>query len=309
MDTQPLDTGLPSPAPTDVGPVWEADNDRLLQEAEGAAKAAKDSYFEHGEQEAVEPVEPVEPLPVEPVEPEKAEHAVVTDPLPENAKTAGQPAVEPTKSSKPQELNITNAGWMEKGRQEDPREKSKSKAKVTKDPKKELPSKPSTWGKAPYISPEEQCPPKKRGRKPKKNGDEKPPNRGRSSTRKNKKALTKQEQTRKRKAKPSAKQDEEVQEEATTSKRRRTKAPHDVGATPEHSTPSQRTRKYLQEQKAKQLAAAETKEKKKRKQPSTETDVTEKKAKLSRKSAAYHKAYKACNGTDEQKRIAAKKVL
>ena len=45
--------------------------------------------------------------------------------------------------------------------------KKKENAEEVKEPEVEMPAKPESWGADAYLHPDEQCPPKKRGRKPK----------------------------------------------------------------------------------------------------------------------------------------------
>lgn len=203
--------------------------------------------------------------------------------------------------------------------------------------------KPESWGQVPHLSPDEQCPPKKRGRKPKADTDSAP---------------AKTSETTK------------VSKNKATKGRKGTKKDSNQGdADNTGVSPSQRLKKYLEEQKKKRKAAEEEAEapskkkrkqktakvetpeesaagearpkkrqyKRKAKQTSAETDAQEgdmhvtevhvtevtgpeveaghaedptlaRKKKQSRKSSAYHVAYKATQGSEEEKRAAARKV-
>ena len=207
--------------------------------------------------------------------------------------------------------------------------------------------KPESWGQVPHLSPDEQCPPKKRGRKPKADTDSAP-----AKTSETTKSKTKATKGPKTKTAKSTKKDSNQGDADNT-----------------RGSPSQRLKKYLEEQKKKRKAAEEEAEapskkkrsqkttkvetpeesaagearpkkrqyKRKAKQTSAETDAQEgdmhvtevhvtevtgpeveaghaedpalaRKKKQSRKSSAYHVAYRATQGSEEEKRAAAKKV-
>ena len=213
--------------------------------------------------------------------------------------------------------------------------------------------KPESWGQVPHLSPDEQCPPKKRGRKPKAD-TETAPAKTSETTKGSKTKATKGRKTKNAKG---------------TGKDSNQGDADNAGG-----SPSQRLKKYLEEQKKKRKAteeeskapskkkrkqkaaevekpeesgAGEDKPKKrqykrKAKQPSAETDAQEgdmhvaevtgpeveagqtehaeqeteqaedtalaRKKKYSRKSSAYHVAYRNTQGSEEEKRAAAKKV-
>ena len=186
----------------------------------------------------------------------------------------------------------------------------------------ELPDPPASWGPTTYLHPHEQAPPKKRGRKPKK---------------------------------APTSEDKKIEEQVAPSRRVRQKSKPENPAS--SSSPSQRMRKYLQDQKDKkaskeigehtaEASVSESTKKKGEKQISGESvDVerpkkrvkksqtenmtkkrksdqqeiaaesetkrvrsTEAKQRVSRKSAAYHRAYKQWEGSEEEKKAAARKV-
>ncbi len=306
METQPMDAhqGETSPAPTEIGSAWEAADAADLQAAEVEAESAKASYFSAKEQSkheepelsaAVETAEPVPPGSVEGASDDK-----------EGEEPANKAKHEGLGTKPSLELKVKNDKWKNKHVPKDATKKDANDSTVEKEELQEtkaLPSKPSTWGMAPYISPNEQAPPKKRGRKP----AEEKQSRGRSSNKKTEKPV----RGRKRKEKTSvsaAKKARMENAENPTTTRKRVKSPQE----PTESA-SKRVRRHLQEAKEKRLAAAKSKSTKdtqtKKSKEAPSTDIADRKARVSRKSSAYHKAYAATKGTEEEKRIAAKKVL
>lgn len=164
---------------------------------------------------------------------------------------------------------------------------------------------PKNWGKSSYISADQQCPPKKRGRKRKAEGAE-------------------EGQVGKKKAKT-----EKTKKTRETGKNGRSKTKTEEKADDSKSRPKSNTRARPAKAKAKASTKAKPKAKAKgEKAVKTRTEVSsmageagsqdaaeaerlEKKKKLSRKSAAYHKALKQAKAegkSEEQCKAAGKKV-
>eukprot|EP00435_Cladocopium_sp_Y103_P053324 s686_g17.t1 len=248
--------------------------------------------------------------------------------------------------------------WISQAESKAVLRKVKSNKRLTpEEPESSSLPKPESWGQVPHLSPDEQCPPKKRGRKPKADTNSAPATAKTSET-------TKVSKTKARKG-------------STTKAEKGTKKDSKQGdADNTGGSPSQRLQAYLKEQKKKRKASeeepkapskkkriqktadVETPEesaagearpkkrqyKRKAKQPSAETDAQQgdmhvaevngpevearqeeqqteqpqtdptedpalaRKKKQSRKSSAYHVAYRATQGSEEEKRAAAKKV-
>ena len=310
METMPMMDGedlggQPSPAEPVGGSVWEEDNKRSLEEAEVEAAEAKREYFKHEDVKQTVKTSDVAKSGEAP-EQEIKEEVTTTEEKHDESKSE---SVEEMPV-----LGVDNEKWMKK---HVPKDQEKATAKVeVKEIPKALPSKPDCWNKAPCISPAEQCPPKPRGRKPKQKQEEQKGSR--SNKKRSHSPSKKDERTKKRSKTTPAPEAEAAEVEVPEPKRKRKEKAEPESTKPD--PPSKRLRKYLQEAKDPKEARRakekeqETKKSKKGKQVMTEEEEKEKKkkeqkAKVSRKSSAYHKAYAATEGTEEEKRSAAKKVL
>lgn len=172
----------------------------------------------------------------------------------------------------------------------------------------ELPQPPASWGSTPYIHPQEQAPPKKRGRKPK--ADKQtvepvaPTRRVRGKTQPEKPASkdSPSQRTRKyllaQKKKGSKEIGEETAEVSGTKRKKNSGESVDVERPKKKVKESEKQKKRKSDQQTE-----ETAEEDEAKRRSTET-----KKRVSRKSAAYHRAYKQCEGSEEEKKAAARKV-
>ena len=310
METQPMveaPQGETSPAPTEIGPVWEAADAADLKAAEVEAESAKDKYFsDENKHEKPELSAAVE----------TAEQSVETTSDQNTGEGPANKAEHGGLGTKPGlELKVNNDKWKTKHVPKDATKKDGSESTVKLQETKSLPSKPSTWGQAPFISPDEQAPPKKRGRKPLEK-DEGKKKRGRSSNKKKEPVRgtkRKEKASRVSAAKKARIEKAEESEEPNTTTRKRAKSTQEQ---PPKESASKRLRKYLLDEKEKhnqRLAAAKSKSTKdtqtRKSKEAPSTDIADRKARVSRKSSAYHKAYAATKGTEEEKRIAAKKVL
>ena len=195
-------------------------------------------------------------------------------------------------------------------------------------------AKPESWGKVETVTPTEQCPPRKKGRKPKKTEHaEENQDVEKTTTRKRKAQHNKGSKSKKTK-------EEEMQPDAPA---KRAKVEVKASSDP-RLTPSQRTGAYLREKKrereAEEVAARPTKTRKggkaepenaakkkdkgkasktkgdgctttkgsRGKKEKTPEEVAARKAQLSRKSSAYHVAFRAAKGTLEERKEVAKKA-
>ena len=221
----------------------------------------------------------------------------------------------------------------------------KKNAKQEEKPSASMPDQPESWGKHDILKPEVQCPPKKRGRKPKakvadddkeveketkrkrsrtgakggapkkkaKNEDENEPaepakkkrnarktkdddscEKGDKNGKKAKEVIAKKGEGEV--GKPAKGKKSEAQQKAKDSKSKNADGevaePEDEAADSPaaSSSASSRTRQHLKDAKAKRVEKEEAKKR------------------ASRKSSAYHCAYRATEGTEEQKRAAGKKA-
>ena len=194
-------------------------------------------------------------------------------------------------------------------------------------------AKPESWGKVETVSPADQCPPKKKGRKPK------------NTEHAEEKQDVEETTSRKRKNKgsKSKKTNEKEMQPDPTAKRAKVEV---KGSSDPGLTPSQRTGAYLRAQKkrkpneAEEVAARPTKIRKggkaepenaakktnkgkaskakgdgcttakgsRGKKEKTPEEVAARKAQLSRKSSAYHVAFRVAEGTLEERKEVAKKA-
>lgn len=302
MDGEDLG-GQPSPAETVVGSVWEQDNQRSLEEAEVEAAKAKHEYFNHEDAKETKTSDDVAKSGEAPKQ-EHKEQVLTTEEPKQNESKSGSADDMPV-------LEVKNEKWMMK---HVPKDHDKATAEV-KDIPKTLPPKPDCWNKAPCISPEEQCPPKPRGRKPKEKQEEQKG--GKSNKKRSRSPAKKDERTKKRGKTTPEPEAEAAEVEVPEPKRKRREKAEPESTKPD--PPSKRLRKYLQEAKdPKEERRAKEKEQETKKTNKDKQKMTEKenekkkkeqKARASRKSSAYHKAFAATEGTEEEKRIAAKKVL
>ena len=322
VETQPMFPGVSS-SPV-IGQAWEDADKADLEEAKAKAETAKHEYFNAVPKDEEKQDEKGAETKDEEKQDEKgAETKDEEKQDEEGAETKEQTtAVETAKvvDSKEKEatpLTVHSDAWAS---QQELKAKKRRQTKLEPNDKSaentntETVEQPESFGKTRFISPEVQCPPKKRGRKPT-NKDELPKG---SKVNKGKRG---------RSAKP-----KEKEEEDPKPKRRAKIAKASVEQVEEYEPPSKRLRKYLLRQKEeaaeKKAAKDAAAEDRKKKQPKTnkgndkktgkenkhkgKTDdeaKSEKKASYSRKSAAYHRAYKACSGSEEEKREAARKVL
>lgn len=309
----------PEPAPTEIGSTWEEADRCDLEAAKHEAEEAKEAYFSHQEHQETKPILDVQGEVGSTEETKTKEGATKTN----------------------EQLQVHNTSWQKKHELK----RRSEKAAITEETAKlenEQPPIPATFGQAPSISPNEQCPPKPRGRKPKakepvdpKKNEPKQSKRGRSGTKKNGKE---EQECPKKKAKSSSsktavveKDEGAVPEDVPKRKKPRNSSKVDTAQTQatheSHERPSIRTRNYLRARKleaeAKEKEAIEKENSKKRakdkkdkkaskaetKPKKEEVAKAEKKKALSRKSAAYHAAYKATEGNEDVKRASARNVL
>eukprot|EP00438_Fugacium_kawagutii_P008173 Skav214667 [mRNA] locus=scaffold923:252845:254881:- [translate_table: standard] len=203
-ETQPLPVhgdGVPSPATT-LGSPWEKTEDAIA-DAEEEVKEARDTFLKHTEGEEHKPKD--------------AAKETITDASESASTTQKQASVEePTLETKDEQ----KAKTLET--------KDEQKAKdVSIDQK--LPARPSSWNKPQYISPDDQCPAKKRGRKPKakepqEDEQDEGKKRGRSTTKGGKRTKRKAEthdEKQPRKTTRNKKSDEGCDDDATKAPRRK----------------------------------------------------------------------------------------
>lgn len=178
-----------------------------------------------------------------------------------------------------------------------------------------VPPKPASWGKLPQLSPDEQCPPKKRGRKPKaKEAGSSTPTEDAAASKPRSKRSRPSNANDSDEARPTPAQrlrsyldglpnkrkaeTTEVEANPPACKKRRTRKPkEDEPGSKAESTRSKKGR-----------SKDNSKDEGKSKGSKVMTkEQAEKRAKASRKSSAYHVAYRATEGTVEEKKAAAKR--
>ena len=163
-------------------------------------------------------------------------------------------------------LDVHCEGWTDNG-QPTKRIRGKKKGQTDQQPqgsecRQELPPRPSSFGKAPCISPEEQCPAKKRGRKAKQDKEKdqkeaKGSKRGRSKVKTTSENVSKSRATTRKSRKSDVAAKEQHAAEATEHKGKpkgTTTQDGTDGNNEASQRPSDRMRKHLQEAKRKRLA-------------------------------------------------------